>query len=213
MNKSIAFGITIALILALAGIVSADPCSIKDLCYNQDGKPYCSPADESCTYETYTTQGSACTSQAETADNDDDGWTATCDANDEDADIQVPFGNDEEEENETEEQGSSSSGGHYDGLDNVGLVSIVIKNDTPSDEEEEQNSTLIVTSGEQETKDEETPTQPQTAPQGEPDETPPTGMVASDLGGRTSWSLGFYILIALIAVALLLFFLFGKKKK
>ena len=215
MNKAILLFAVLTLITV--SFVAADACSIKDLCYNADNDPYCSPTDESCIYKIFTTQGDTCVSVDESTDVDADGWTISCDADDDNASIKVYFGDvDEEEEEEevitqTTSTKSSRKGGSQN---NDGIIKVIItendnnnSNSTP-EEEEDTSSATVVQSEDKST----TSKDPVTEPAKEKEPGMPTGMVAGDITGRTAWSIGFYILLGVIIVGLIFFFIARKKK-
>jgi len=77
-------------ITSLATMVSADTCSIKDLCYNQDMATFCAVSDTICSYHTWGLNGD-CEIISTEDDNDGDGWTNSCDAFVDDRDEWVDF--------------------------------------------------------------------------------------------------------------------------
>ena len=235
MNKFFALGMF--MILAVAAVVSADACSIKDLCYNQANDPFCSPADESCQYHSYSLQeDDSCDFIVETDDFDGDGWSASCDADDDNASVQVYFGFDDEMQKNTTDNESGDDDASDDGsddsdtssstsstkssssssraLDNEGKVRVVIKSNEGEEQEQDSTDNPVLKSDEQEpvVVEEKEPAAPVVTPLDEEQDILPTGMVAGGLDGRTSFGLGLYILIGLI-VAGMLFFIFSKKKR
>lgn len=90
--RSILF--SIALVCLLLPFAYAQDCSIHSLCYNAQGKTFCSPKDSTCQYRVYTGQAGNCNYVVE-EDTDADGWTNTCDAFKEDATEWVDFDGDQ----------------------------------------------------------------------------------------------------------------------